>query len=200
MAPFVSPARDDGARPGRAKNASGTVYYCIPGVATTDAMGSQFITVIDFDYYSSFYVATPIVVDQLAFEVAVAEASKNARCGFYRADLDWQPIGAPLADSGDISLGTTGTKTYTPGTPIYLARGRYVSVFASQGTTAAIRVVKGAPLGAAIDTPLINSFVRRMANSRSYAAFPTPGGTWETLTGSNVTPFENLVVYRVSAP
>ena len=66
------------------------------------------------NYHPLVLVEGPTLIDQFAFEVTIADAGKVARVGLYAADARWQPIGVPLADSGDISLTGTGVKTYTP--------------------------------------------------------------------------------------
>ena len=173
---------------------SGETYYVIPGSAIS-ATSTQ-TQVIDRDVYEVWFTPTPIVVDQMAFEVTTLAAG-NARIGFYRADRDWQPYGAPLADSGDIATGTTGVKTYTPSTPVAVRPGRYLSV-TNFSATPTIRVFRGgltfleSGLGA-------SSMLLEMRFLRTYAPFPTPPSAWDLGNATNA-PMNHKVIYRVSQP
>lgn len=198
-APFLAPDRDERAAFGRAK-AGATTYYSIPGVVLTGGGGSRNLT-LNQDYYGPFRTASPIVVDRLAFEVVTAAGASNARIGLYAANRDCQPIGAPLADSGDISTATTGVKTFTPGTPIYLARGRYLTVINESTTGVAVRTLTGDRLdgSAILDTITGSPIILATVVGRTYAAFPTPGTAWTTIVNSAVG-HEHFVVLRVLAP
>jgi hypothetical protein len=154
----------------------------------------------NFDIYVPFFTSTPIVVGLLSAEVTTLDSAKNFRMGFYAADTDWQPIGAPLADSGDISTTTTGVKTYTPGTPILLSPGRYVSVVNTDTATAAFRVGRGHLPGSAMQPAMGTSLFAQQFNvSRTHAAFPTPGTAW-TASSVGTVPHFHVVFYQVSAP
>lgn len=196
QAPFLAPERDSAFKPGRPKTGS-TPYYTIPGCSFR-AAASTVITQ-DFDTYSPWFTDTPIVVDQLATEVATLFNGGNFRMGFYAADADWQPLGAPLADSGSILTTTTGVKTYTPASPIYVPRGRYLSVVNQDNATAAFRTflqLSPIAIGTAIGTTPYQTDYRV---SRAYAAFPTPGTAWTT-TSNNSTSGWHYFAYRVLNP
>jgi hypothetical protein len=181
-APFLAPERDERFKLGRAKQGS-TAYYTIPGWGGSTP-GTAGAPAINTDTYKPFVVQSPLVVDQMAFEVTTLQ-SGNARVGIYRADANLQPVGGPLADSGDISTNTTGVKTYTPGTPIYLARGRYLTVFNVSVAGVLCRSFRGIISDQAADSILGASLiVDNMTVGRSYAAFPTPGTAWTAITGS----------------
>lgn len=179
---------------GRAER-SGETYYTVPGCALV-SQGTQSLTAAN-DYFSPWRTQTPIVIDQLACEVTTLGAG-NARIGFYRADRDWQPVGAPLADSGDIDVSTTGVKTYTPSTPIIVRPGRYLSVI-NPSVTTAFRWLKGGPNGIS-DGMGANPFLGVGQDSRAYAAFPTPGGPWGSEGLANAAGTFHFVVYRLSQP
>jgi hypothetical protein len=115
----------------------------------------------------------------------------NFRIGLYAADLDWQPTGAPLADSGNLDASAQAVKTYTPGTPIYLPSGRYLSVLNADGTPtmrrATIEPINCSFLGDTIGSSFwgMDYYV-----SRTLAAFPTPGTKWTTFTsGSGISAY-----------
>lgn len=180
FAPFISPARDDASRINRGRSAA-TNYLSIPGLVQTSQGSGQYNA--NYDHYAPMLVASPIVVDQLSFEVSTAEAGKNMRVGLYAADARWQPIGAPLADSGNISLTATGVKTYTPGTPLTLPRGRYLAAWNMDSNgVAALRYALGGIPGAAFNPTTLssNQIVGQLRVSRALAAFPTPGTAWDT--------------------
>jgi hypothetical protein len=184
---------------GRAKQGA-TTYYSLPGVSVSSVSLSS--PAGDTDVYSPIYVSTPIVVDQLAFEVGILVAGGNARIGLYAADTDWQPVGAPLADSGNISIATTGVKTYTPATPIALAPGRYVTVYNQSDTTftANIRNLIGSVAFANVDTAIGATPSHSLLSiARAYAAFPTPGALWTTPSPTATAP-ANKVLLRISQP
>jgi hypothetical protein len=195
--PFLAPERDDAAKPGRTKGAAGALFYQVPGQSITGA-GTAVLTLAT-DYMTPFVVDTPIVVDQMACEVT-SGASGNLRMGLYRADADLQPVGPVMADSGDIAI-TVAVKTYTPATPLYLARGRYLSVLAMD-TGATYRLYRGS-WNVSMDTTLsTNPFFRYIYNGRAYAAFTSPGGQWSNSEYAITTNagWENFIVYRVTAP
>jgi hypothetical protein len=198
-APFLAPGRDPAFKAGRAKM-SGTTFNCVPGVVLNTVGTGQLVT--NQDYYQPFFVSSPIIVDQLLAEVTTLVAGGNFRMGVYPADVDWQPAAgaAPLADSGDISSASTGVKTYTPSTPLLLPRGRYLSVMASSNGTAAFRLMKGGSPGNSLSSTLGGSvFLQEMVNSRTYAAFPTPGTAW-TVGNTSSTAVAYFFVYRISQP
>lgn len=198
-APFLAPERDEALKRGRPKAAGGTIYYTIPGlVASTITVPASLVA--DTDYYSPMYVETPILVDQIACEVTTAAAAgKVLRIGLYRADSDLQPTAGPLIDSGSIVCDFTGVMTYAPASPVFLPRGRYLSVYNSNGAPV-LRQFRGFLPGSMLVTGLGgNAFVALMSVGRTYAAFPTPGTAWTTTTGGS-TAFGSLVVVRVSSP
>lgn len=199
-APFLAPERDSAYKPGRAK-ASGTAQFCVPGVVFA-SVGTQ-STAVNTDRYSPFIVDTPISIDQLACEVTTGVAT-NFRMGCYAADTDWQPVGAPLADSGDIDITSTGVKTYTPGTPLYLPRGRYLSIWNTGSNGGAMRAFQGASAARSGSVVLAavgsSPYTTQLAVGRTYAAFATPGSAWTTtLTTTTPGPY-HVVLYRVSQP
>jgi hypothetical protein len=155
------------------------------------------------DYYEPWIAVAPLVIDRMAAEVTTNVASQNFRIGFYAATQDFQPTGPPLADSGDISTGTTGVKTYDPATPIFCPPGLYLSVLNTDTNSASFRTAtRGAPMftGALAVTGLGGSMgVQRMYVPRTYAAFPNPGSAWTTIGGVGTAGTDYMVFYRLSA-
>lgn len=198
IAPFTAPERDVASKLGRAKAA--TNYYVLPGVALDNSTVTAAGLNLNADQYFFHYTPTPLVVDQLAAEITTLHAANNFRMGVYRATPNYQPWGAPLCDSGDISTATTGIKTYTPATPFLIPRGPFLTVMTCTSTTAAFRQVKGVVLNSPIDSAIATTpYVRFPRVTRSYAAFPTPGTAWDTVDASANTQ-TYLVFLRVSAP
>jgi hypothetical protein len=194
-APFLAPERDPTFKLGRAKSA-GTTYLSIPGIYV-GAGGQTFNPPANQDNYAPWFTSTPIVIDQLVIEISSLVAG-NIRFGFYAADTDWQPIGAPLADSGSITS-SAAVLTYTPGTPIILSRGRYLSVM-NQSSQSSLRTARGAIIGSSFDPSLgASPTLREMFVGRAFAAFPTPGTAWTTSTGISQG-VEHYVYYRITKP
>lgn len=200
-APFLSPSRSRSFRPGRPRASGGTVYYQIPGVLWNTI--STFAPTTGTDYYEAWVATSPIVVDQIAAEVTTLISSQNFRIGFYAATSDLQPVGRPLADSGDISTTTTGVKTYTPSTPVYCPAGLYVSVYNTDASGVAMRTAsRASPVltGGLTDVDLGGSMgLQRMWGTRAYAAFPNPGTAWDTVGGVGTAGADYMVFYRLSA-
>lgn len=196
IAPILAPERDGSFKRGRAKDAD-FIAFTLPGfVAVTTATGVT--KSANLDHYVPFLCETPVVVDQVACEVT-SGASGNLRMGIYRADSDLQPIGAPLLDSGNIAI-TAAVKVYTPGTPLFLGRGRYLTVLSLDTGGIQFRTWNGSLSGGSQLDPVSTGFLIRWQVSRSYAAFPTPGTAWTTTTSSSSTAHEALVLLRVSSP
>lgn len=149
------------------------------------------------DYYEPFSTPVPIVIDQLAAEVTTGAAG-NIRIGIYRSDRDFQPLGAPLADSGDLSAAAGAVKTYTPGTPITLQAGRYLGVLNLSVAAIGMRTYRCNP-AATLSTMGANP-INLLHVARTYAAFPTPGTLWDTTDASVNGTMQHTIVYRVLRP
>jgi hypothetical protein len=198
-APFLAPERDSAFKLGRAK-AGGTPRYTLPGFLS--ASTSTVVLNADQDRYCPAFVQSSVVIDQLAIEVTTNTAS-TVRVGVYAADTDLQPVGAPIIDSGTIDCSTTGVKTYTPGTPVLLPRGRYLSVLNSSATPPTLRMWRGHLLGMPSLLSVLGAspYGELWAVTRTYAAFPTPGTAWTADNGvSGTTGVASVVVWRVSQP
>ena len=196
-APFLAPDRDDTAKRGHQRGSTPTVYFTIPGWHIT-AVGT-FQPGLDTDHYQPIFTDEPLIVDRIALEVSTAgTAASTLRFGLYRADKDFQPTGAPLTDSGTIAADSIAVKTFTPTTPLYLRRGRYLGVYNHNAATAPIlRTYTGgfAPVGIpqAMGAGSVNF---RWSGARAYAAFPTPGTLWAS--ASQSTAAVSWIVLRVT--
>ena len=197
-APFLAPERDDSFKVGR-PDAAALDFYYVPGVTFTGASAAATILTADQDWYAPFYCDTPTVIDRLAFNCTALVAATNARVGIYAATVNWQPIGGPLLDSGDISTATTGIKTYDPSTPLYLPRGRYLTVINSNGAPSIFRY-PGALINNGPQSSFgASGFAARYTVTRTYAAFPNPGTAW-TAVDSGSDPCRYPVLMRVPNP
>jgi hypothetical protein len=195
-APFVAASRDDLEAYGRPFITGGTEPWNIPGVGI-GGVGTLAVS-LGTDYYSPFYVDTPIVVSVLGTEVTTGAAG-NMRIGIYRANRHCQPIGAPLADSGNLDTTSPAVKTYTPGTPLYLQRGRYLTIH-NQSANITLRnaTVFGDFYNVLRDTIGTSSVLQQRKFTRTYAAFTTPGSEWNDPSYSGSSSYE--VFLRISKP
>ena len=182
-APFLAPERDSSWAMGRGKDAG--VYASLPGV--TPSAAAQTSTGMNGPiWYTRFYCAAPIVVVSTQLEVTTLEAATNMRMAIYSADTSWQPTKLWL-DSGDVSSATTGVKTYTPGTPILLPRGRYLTGFQSSGSVAGVRCIPTtvAHAGILITAAMGASLSGTPRVTFTYGAFTDPGTAWTGVTTSS---------------
>jgi len=194
--PFVATSRDDSKAYGRPFITGGTEPWNIPGVGV-GGVGTLAV-VLNTDYYSPFFVDTPLVVTALGTEVTTG-ASGNMRIGIYRANRHCQPVGAPLADSGNLDTTAAAVKTYTPGTPIYLQAGRYLTIHnQSANITLRIATVFGDVYNVLRDIIGTSSVLSARRLARTYAAFPTPGSEWNDPVYSNSSSYS--VFLRISKP
>ena len=177
-------------RVGRPNSTSGELM--IPGCAF-GSLGLATITA-DGDVYAPWMTDHSLLIDKLVSEVTVA-AGTVFRMGLYAADEDWQPIGSPLADSGDLDSSTTGVKTYTPSTPIFIPPGRYLGVVNGTGGTQ-FRYASSVPENMFINPATQSTVWTRFVVSRGYSAFPTPGARWD-LPASGTVPTVHFVFYRI---
>jgi len=192
-APFLAPERDDAYRRARGKTSGGTTYYFVPNAHFVAQPTTTIVA--DFDQYMPWYVDTPIVIDQLAFEVTTA--GTNTRAGIYAADRDLQPTRL-LLDSGSIGVGTTGVKTFTFGSPLSLPRGRYLTAMNADATGVGVRSYRaGCPSQQGLNPGATFTYGILYTVGRSYAAFPDPGTAW-TAANTSSTPQMNVCVFRVT--
>jgi len=190
MNPFITPTRSQEIKVGRPKVDTAN-YYTIPGVFSTDQAPSTISA--NTDYYAPWYTPTPIGINELAFELTTGSGSGNIRIGVYAANDNWQPVGNPLLDSGDIPVQTTGIKTYNPGFIVF-PPGRYVSVL-NCSASVALMLRTASPSQNPVES---GQFLVNFSVGRTYAAFPTPGTAWTSAAGSS-TPGYHYIVYQVSA-
>lgn len=177
---------------GRAK-AGATTYYTIPGVDHFDVT-SMTLTANRL-YYVPFLVMSKITLDRLATEV-VAAAGTNHRVGIYLADGDWQPSGAPLVDSGNLSSAGVGVKTAA--ISVTLNPGRYLFALVADGAVQ-LRCLRGGASLFGFSTALgATPFNTELYVAFAYAALPT-GTAWTTVTNAN-TPGKYPVFARVLDP
>lgn len=152
--------------------------YGVPGVqfvgTTTQALTANTV------YYAPFEVTAPLTLDFMALEVtAAAGANGNLRMGVYAADTNLQPTGAPLFDSGDVTVTAAATGILSKqGTPVTLQPGVYLTaVNTSQGLTARAALGGQTMISTAMGS---NLFTVLTSAAQTQGAFPTPGTPWTT--------------------
>jgi hypothetical protein len=156
--------------------------YGLPNVQFTGT-GTQALTA-NTVYYQPFEVTAPITLDFMALEVTGAAAGNgNLRLGIYAADTNLQPTGAPLFDSGDVTVtsGATGILS-KQGTAVTLQPGVYLTATnTSVGFTA--RTFLG---GVSFVPTTIGANVTVLTSvAQTQGAFPTPGTAWTTRASAN---------------
>lgn len=183
-------------RTGIAKITSGGAsQYAVPG-ATFSGVGTSALSA-GAVRYTPFLVERPITITAQQFEVTTGPASgANVRVGIYQADMENQPVGAALYDSGNISVasGFTGLKTAT-GLSVKLKPGLYLlatncDVAMTLRTLISPAFHLGASLGGA---PMI----RRFDATQTYGAFPNPGTKWTSAITSS-TGFDYHAAFQFS--
>jgi len=165
----------------------------LPGVQIVDVTGS-FTTAANTVYYSPFEVTAPIVVDYASVDVTTAPASTaSVRMGIYAADTNQQPTGAPLMDTGAITVATGSAAVYSKQTTaVTLQPGIYLQAL---NTSVAMGVRNfGGPR---------NSFPMTMGTTvnvnttatQTFGAFPSPGTAW-TARGGVAAASRNPILFR----
>lgn len=166
---------------GQPKISGGAQQFGVPGLTFT-AQTTVTPTVGEVRYHLMF-VENPILLSSVVFEVTAAPASDaNVRIGIYTADVDQQPLGGPVYDSGNIPVATgfTGIKT-TAISSLSLPKGVYliatnIDVAMTLRTATSTSFWVGTGLGA---SALTNAF----AVTEAFGAFKTPGTKWPARAG-----------------
>ena len=184
---------------GRAVGSALSGGYTLPGVDInqfgTSTMGGNRIL------YAPILVVTPITIDQLAIEVTTLSAGADCRIGLYLANTSWQPT-TRLADSGAISVATTGVKAAS--VSLTLSPGRYLTALMAPDSTLNVRIGRGGGRYGLHASALGGAFSTRWffasPGSPTSTAFADPGTAW-TASGASVgTGNEYHVWLRVTTP
>ncbi len=156
--------------------------YGVPGVHFTGA-GTQALTA-NTVYYQPFEVTAPLTLDFMALQVTTAAAGNgNLRLGVYAADANLQPTGAPLFDSGDITVtsGATGILS-RQGTPVTLQPGVYLTATNTSVGFTAQTFLGGISF---VPTTMGTNITVLTSVAQTQGAFPTPGTAWTTRANAN---------------
>jgi lysophospholipase L1-like esterase len=125
---------------GAVSEASGDIRLApIQGVRTVAATGgipgaihaavSVPAVVTAFNYYVPFGNVETISLTKAVTEVTTASsAGGKASLALYTASPDLQPVSL-VVDFGEVTIDTTGVKTWTLSSPVGLTRGRYLMLF-----------------------------------------------------------------------
>jgi hypothetical protein len=157
-------------------------------------------------YYTPFNVMEAIKVDALRFSVTTGPSSAaNVRCGVYASDKNGQPTGAPLIDTGNISVAAS-----TAGTGIYIKQisettlppGRYLMAIISS-VTMTLRLWRAgiAPLRSLINTTTTSEIatVVELSASTSFGALPNPPVRWTDVGSSTLMTNLHKVLLRYTS-
>lgn len=147
--------------------------------------------------YVPMLVRDHIKLTAFQFEVTAGPiGAALVSVGIYAADNDLQPSGAPLFDSGSISVGIafTGAKSQT-GLSIDIPSGIYL-VALNADTAMTIRTLgSGTPV--VVSALGASPFGQRFSKSVAQGAFPNPGTAWDTI-GASAGGQQNIVVWQWS--
>lgn len=150
-------------------------WHTSPSTGTAQTTGA---IVANRLYAMPFVVPKRVWIDGLAFNVTTA-GTGNARIGLYESDGRGY-AGKLIADSGNISIASTGVKTYLPSGGILLTPGLKFLAIVSNGTptlrchaVGGLIVVLGSP--AALGTASILGFYAAHTFAALPAAFPALG-------------------------
>lgn len=167
---------------GNAKISAGAQQWGIPNTFLS-AVGTSALSAGDLRYVPLF-VMQYVKLTAFQIEVTAGPASAaNFRIGIYKADSELQPRGAPIFDSGSVSVGIgfTGIKSQT-GLTIELSPGSYL-IALNADVAMTVRTFTS-------DTPIVVSalgaspFAQRFSKTLAYAAFTNPGTAWDTISAS----------------
>lgn len=174
----------------------GSQNYGVPGVAwsgvTANTAAANTIS------YLPFIVTAPITVDRLVFECTTLNSGKSVVMGIYAATTAWQPTGAALADTGAVSVTTTGVKASTVSAA--LAPGRYLLTFLNEHASTGIRfAVPTMPTVCEIDAATMggtNNIVTtyRLASLTFATSLPNTGPAWTSTKGASPVVFPMILM------
>jgi len=156
--------------------------YGVPNAQLTGA-GTQALTA-NTVYYQPFEVTAPLTLDFMALQVTTAATGNgNLRLGIYAADANLQPTGAPLFDSGDITVtsGATGILS-KQGTPVTLQPGVYLTAANTSVGFTAQTFLGGISF---VPTTMGTNITVLTSVAQTQGAFPTPGTAWTTRASAN---------------
>jgi hypothetical protein len=156
--------------------------YGIPNAQFTGA-GTQALTA-NTVYYQPFEVTAPLTLDFMALQVTTAAAGNgNLRLGVYAADANLQPTGAPLFDSGDITVTAAATGILSKqGTPVTLQPGVYLTAANTSVGLTAQTFLNGISF---VPTTMGTNITVLTSVAQTQGAFPTPGTAWTTRANAN---------------
>jgi hypothetical protein len=179
-------------------NPAAVSVYTLPGVALGGSIGTGLTA--DNDYYFPFACEDYVTFDQIAVDVSTASGAggSTGRIALYNATASWQPTGTLIEDFGTFATDATGVKTLAPaGATRTLPGGRYVFAI-NLSANASLRCLTGgpaSPVGTGVGT---SPFADKYSVGRTYAAFPSTGTTWTTVSTST-SATKQAVFMRVTA-
>ena len=176
-----------------AKITGGAVQFGIPNT-NFNSVGTSTLVANEVRYVP-FTTLADITITALQLEITSGPAGAgNLVVGIYRADLEMQPTGTKMYDSGNIAVANAevGLKTLTALT-IALTAGTYLvaintSIAMSLRTLSSPTIVAGAGMGA-------NALVQRVSVAQTFGVLPNTGTLW-TATSTSGGGQTNSVIFQ----
>lgn len=167
-------------KPQLAKISGGATQYGIPS-ANFITVGTSALTVNSIRYIP-FYVAHPITLSQIQFEVTSAPASNaNVRIGIYRSDSSYQPT-TLVIDAGSTSVASAFTGLKNVAIIQSLSIGWHLIAVNCDVTMGVRTFVASSPI---VSTTMgTTPFVQRFDVSSTFGAFAGTGVVWTTTNNS----------------
>lgn len=162
---------------GIAKISGGAQQYGIPTRVIFSSQSTSALNVNEVRYVP-VYVDYAVTLNAWQLEVTTGPAgAANIRLGVYLADMNLQPVGAPLYDSGAVAVasGFTGIKSAS-GLSVVLAPGVYLVALNSDTAMTIRTLISPTPIVAVNQGA--NSFIQRLIATQTFGAFPNPGTGW----------------------
>ncbi len=158
----INATADGGGGGGSSAPASGarSGYYLFPGLGIVQAQTIHLQYTWNTLLFTPWYVATPMTIDQIGFEVTSAASSGGkARVGIYSATTTWD-ADELIEATEEIAVDSTGVKLLS--VDIDLPAGRYIACL----------------LQSAVDNAAtVRSYI---LDFNRYLGFPSGGATWDT--------------------
>lgn len=165
------------------------------GLPAVNLLGTvTFALIQNSTYYNYFRVAgKPITVKHIAFESTVAPATNaTVRIAIYASDAMMQPTGAPIYDTGAITVSSAAAAIYRIRvTPFILLPGNYLIAF---NTSVAFTIRGFSNTTWSSNTLGAQLVVFRRVGQTLSGAYPNPGLKWNTIGGASSSTYNFAVL------
>lgn len=165
------------------------------GLPAVNLLGTvTFALIQNSTYYNYFRVAgKPITVKHIAFESTVAPATNaTVRIAIYASDAMMQPTGAPIYDTGAITVSSAAAAIYRIRvTPFTLLPGNYLIAF---NTSVAFTIRGFSNITWSSNTLGAQLVVFRRVGQTLSGGYPNPGLKWNTIGGASSSTYNFAVL------